>query len=97
MLNFINDIVRKLKFDKITGNFQEYVEPFGNDFIDGEQCSVCYDITMTKTTSCNHYLCRYCFQQLRQKFTCPVCRTKTQLDIESDDDYSCIEDENEDD
>lgn len=96
MLTFIDNIVHKLKFDKITGNLQEYIEPFGNQFIDGEQCCVCYEMTMTKTNSCGHYICRYCFQQLRQKFTCPVCRTKTHLDTDSDD-CSCVEDDNEDD
>jgi hypothetical protein len=95
MLNFINNILCKLKFDKRTGCFQEYVEPFGNQFVDGEQCCVCYEMTMTKTTDCNHHICRFCFQQLRQKFTCPVCRAKTHIDIDSDD-CSFQEDESED-
>jgi hypothetical protein len=92
MLTFINDLVHKLKFDKITGNFQEYTEPFGTQFVDGEQCCVCYETTMTKTVDCNHYICRCCFQKLVQKYTCPVCRAKTHIDEDSDFEYS---DENE--
>jgi len=92
MLIFINEIVINLKFDKISGNFQEYKEPFGTQFVDGEQCCVCYEITMTKTAMCNHYLCRYCFQKLRQKSVCPLCRTNTNLDQDSDFEVSENED-----
>jgi hypothetical protein len=88
MLVIINDIASKLKFDKLSGTLQEYVEPFGNNFIDGEQCCVCYELTMTKTKMCNHYICRTCFQQLRQNFICPICRTRTQLDSNNDIEFS---------
>ena len=84
MLTLIDQMVHRLKFDKLTGNFQEYKEPFGIEFVDGDQCCVCYEMTMTKTTICDHYICRSCFQQLRQKFVCPVCRTKSMLDEDSD-------------
>lgn len=88
MIRLINDLVPRLKFDKLTGCLQEYIEPFGNHFIDGEQCCVCYELTMTKTKMCNHYICRSCFQQLRQSFICPICRTRSQLDTDTDLEFS---------
>ena len=95
MLNLIIEVVHNLKFDKLTGKFREYIEPFGNEFIDGDQCCVCYDFTMTKTIECNHYICRYCYQQLKNKYTCPICRTKSQLD--SDSECDCFDQDDDDD
>jgi len=62
MIKSINELVCRLKFIKLTGLFEEYVEPFGNDFIDSEECCVCYELTLTKTTACDHTICRSCFQ-----------------------------------
>jgi hypothetical protein len=84
MLKSIFQVVTTLKFDKVSGSLQEYIEPFGNQFVDGKECSVCYELTMTKTVICDHPICRYCFQHLRQKFVCPICRTKTRIDEDSD-------------
>lgn len=84
MLRTIFELVNELKFDKVSGTFHEYIEPFGNKFVDGKECSVCYELTMTRTVECDHPLCRYCFQNLRQKFSCPICRAKTYLDVDSD-------------
>lgn len=55
-----------------------------------DTCSVCLDETTTFTT-CGHYLCRHCSQQLKTD-TCPVCRKFLLHD--SDDDYGY--DENDD-
>ena len=37
-----------------------------------DKCCVCYDVTSVKT-SCNHFLCRECFNNMTNK-TCPICR-----------------------
>lgn len=86
ILKLINELVHRLKFIKLTGLFEEYVEPFGNDFIDAEECSVCYELTITKTAMCDHSICRSCFQKLRQNFTCPICRRRTELEFSESDD-----------
>ena len=88
MIGIINNLVPRLKFNKLTGMLQEYIEPFGNNFVDAEQCCVCYEMTMTKTKNCNHYICRLCFQQLRQNFICPMCRTRSQLENDTDFEFS---------
>ena len=96
MIGIINNIVPRLKFNKLTGMLHEYTEPFGFNFVDGEQCCVCYEMTTTKTKVCNHYICRLCFQNLRQSFICPMCRTRTQLEFDTDLEFSGSENDEED-
>lgn len=93
MINIINELIPRLKFNKLTGMIQDYIEPFGSSFVDGEQCCVCYEMTMTKTKMCNHYICRMCFQQLRQNFVCPMCRTPSQIENDTDIEFSGESDE----
>jgi hypothetical protein len=42
--------------------------------LDWENCSVCHDDTICKT-SCGHFLCLECDNQLKKK-RCPICRDK---------------------
>ena len=97
MIVIINDLIPQLKFNKLTGMLQEYIEPFGNSFSDSDQCCVCYELTMTKTKLCNHYICRLCFQKLRQNFTCPMCRTRSQIENNTDLEFSEQSDDEDDD
>ena len=97
MIGIINNLVPRLKFNKLSGMLQEYTEPFGDNFVDAEQCCVCYEMTMTKTKICNHYICRLCFQQLRQNFICPLCRTRSQLENDTDLEFSDNDDEEDED
>ena len=96
MIGIINDLVPKLKFNKLTGMLQEYIEPFDGAFADGDQCCVCYEITSTKTKRCNHYICRLCFQQLKENFVCPMCRTRSQLKNDTYFEFSGEEDHEDD-
>lgn len=96
MINIIKNLLPNLKFNKLTGMLQEYIEPFGASFVDGEQCCVCYEMTTTKTKMCNHYICRLCFQQLRQNFVCPMCRTRSQIENDTDLEFSEMSEEDED-
>ena len=96
MIGIINNLVPRLKFNKLTGMLHEYTEPFGFNFVDGEQCCVCYEMTTTKTKQCNHYICRLCFQNLQQSFICPMCRTRTQLEFDTDLEFSESDNDEED-
>ena len=49
-------------------------EELSGNYLLGEECSVCMEKTVTKTT-CNHYLCICCWNKLgHKKILCPICR-----------------------
>lgn len=61
---------------KLLKNDPEEVEGFELEF---KECSVCYDLTQTKT-NCHHFVCIKCISQLPYSLTeydvysCPMCR-----------------------
>lgn len=94
------EILPSLKFDKYKGVFVsedvfEHKHSFHNSWNDilqnmsnveltSDECCVCKDITITKTTCCNNTLCYYCWDKLKTKprnyqfelhiMSCPMCR-----------------------
>jgi len=40
--------------------------------LDGEECCVCHDLTISKT-GCKHHMCLECWSQLKKR-SCPMCR-----------------------
>jgi len=82
--------LQKIKFNNFTGKFTEHkinekiydVFKLCNVKIEeGEECSVCYEKTLTKTC-CNHSVCYRCIEKLPvtrgeddcSKIKCPICR-----------------------
>jgi hypothetical protein len=89
-----SDIVDKLKFNRTIGEFliegegdeneqeikvmQDFFSDFKNISLGCEPCSVCNEITKTKT-ECKHPLCYWCWEQLiinceSSQNKCPICR-----------------------
>jgi len=83
-------ILNNLKFNTFSGEFNEYEinEQMYNIFKspnltieEGEECSVCYEKTLTKTF-CNHSVCYKCMENIKLDFDdegckekpCPMCR-----------------------
>ncbi len=83
--------LKKLKFNNFTGKFTEYNinENLYDAFKicnvtieEGEECSVCYEKTLTKTT-CKHSVCYRCIEKIpvtideeenTPNISCPICR-----------------------
>ena len=94
-LNKLVEILKDLKFNKYRGEFLKYdishrifdVFKCSNiDIIEGEECAVCYERTLTKT-KCNHSICYRCMEQIQtipdpdypgsyheHYKPCPMCR-----------------------
>lgn len=80
VLHAIRDTIKGLKFNRHSSKMedvddwqQESIAFFGEEFIKGNECSVC----LTKTHSrsfCNHALCCVCWSNLTE-LNCPQCRT----------------------
>lgn len=66
MLKYLN---HKNELDSLVKLKTSFIKLFG----ESDDCSVCLDQTIYKTT-CNHYLCQKCFSQLKEKL-CPSCRS----------------------
>lgn len=82
-------MLKTMKLDKALGML---VENDFNDYIDGEECCVCLNKTVTKT-DCKHYLCLECWTRLiKTTRQCTICRRR---DIKVD--YSEVDDNDDDD
>jgi len=90
-----SDIIDKLKFNRTIGEFliegeddeneqeiklmQDFFSDIKNISLDCEPCSICNEITKTKT-ECKHSLCYWCWEQLiincdsSSSNKCPICR-----------------------
>ncbi len=117
LLKVKNDILPNLKLDKVFGKFvlindgkkniqKENVgeDIFGYEYSNYIQCSVCYELTYTRT-GCNHPLCVGCWNQIKNDY-CPICRNELIMhdnhndnidEEESDDDVYYNYEENDDD
>ena len=81
----------ELKYDNKVGMFYveqkkedyEQLYTFPNIELDYVECSVCFEITKTKT-SCNHPLCYKCYDKIPNK--CPICRKDIKNEDDSEDD-----------
>jgi hypothetical protein len=74
-LSEIINILEKLVFDKLIGCLtlkEELNEGFGKKYLGDDVCCVCLEHTDTKTT-CNHFICVECWQNLKKNI-CPICR-----------------------
>ena len=95
--NCLNDLYEKLPQFRISSNKGKlYVqtnniidEELGGNYLLGEECSVCMEKTLTKT-SCRHYLCICCWSKICDRnVLCPICRKQ----ITSTQDAFFIEDD----
>lgn len=68
MLDNLHETVSKLKFDKLLQEFRQKpnTEDF-DDFMDAEECSVCFSKTKTNT-NCKHPLCLVCWTLMLKKW-----------------------------
>ena len=77
------DLYKKLPQFRISNNTGKFYvqnkntidEELGGNYLLGEECTVCMEKTMTKT-SCHHYLCICCWNKLGHQnvLLCPICR-----------------------
>jgi len=102
--DFIGKIFNTLEIielNKMTGQFViEDKKNFENDIFEllrnfkhinlsYENCSVCDELTETKT-ACNHYLCIYCWDKIKKSNEtgvkpCPICRKAMEYKHEDED------------
>ena len=82
-LSEFKDILSKLKFNKLFGEFTIEdlklitkknlgMDIFDLTYSNCQDCVVCYDKTFTKT-SCLHHVCLDCWSKIRNN-ECPICR-----------------------
>lgn len=78
----INTHANILKFHKRLGRFFTYTPPKEDaNNVSGEICPICFDLTKNITSCCDKGLCIPCFQQLRLKCVCPLCR-ETEINLQ---------------
>lgn len=75
LLNQLKEKLKNFKLDKTFGKLvTEKCQEAFMDYIDGENCCICFEKTITKT-SCQHFLCIKCWDELRKTSKkCPICR-----------------------
>jgi len=87
LLTDLHEKIIKMKMDKVFGKLITEVdhEDF-DDFIDADECCVCYDKTTT-LTSCEHHLCIGCWDQMTKKHlnACPLCKAYLLVYVNKDD------------
>jgi len=89
LLNHLHENILKMKLDKVFGKLITKVdhEDF-DDFINSDECCVCYEKTVT-FTSCEHHLCIQCWDEMLQKHLkeCPLCKRGMSVYVGEDGEY----------
>jgi len=78
LLNDLHDKIKDMKLDKTFGKLlTETCEEDFDDYIDGEDCCVCYHKTVTRT-DCEHHLCISCWNSMFKNdlIKCPLCNSE---------------------
>lgn len=71
-------------FGKKDNIFLNAVNYFDLKTMNGDECCVCYDKTITRTKQCNHYLCLQCVSKIKtfippntpDYINCPMCKQR---------------------
>jgi hypothetical protein len=79
ILDVLHSQIALMRLDKTFGEFMtEKCEEDFDDYIDGDDCCVCYHKTVTKT-DCSHHLCIACWSSMLKNdiSKCPLCNSES--------------------